>query len=188
MKIWQLLLVYGGVFTVPTNMQPLFIVTGASCAGKSTLCNELFLKEEDYIVMESDLLWNDVYNTPEDDYREYRSVLMKVCATISQIGKPVVLCGCAVPKQFENQFERKYFSAIHYLAVVCDDECLEKRMCTGREVDDENWIKSSVDFNNWLKTNASETMPPITLLDTSNLTPSEAAKIADEWIKSLMSQ
>ena len=41
-----------------TKKQPLFIVTGASCVGKSTLCNELFINEKEYIVMESDLLWN----------------------------------------------------------------------------------------------------------------------------------
>lgn len=51
-----------------TNKQPLFIVTGASCVGKSTLCNEMLINEKEYIVMESDLLWNDIYNTPEDDY------------------------------------------------------------------------------------------------------------------------
>ena len=42
----------------PTKKQPLFIVTGASCVGKSTLCNKLFINEKEYIVMESDLLWN----------------------------------------------------------------------------------------------------------------------------------
>ena len=41
-----------------TKKQPLFIVTGASCVGKPTLCNELFINEKEYIVMESDLLWN----------------------------------------------------------------------------------------------------------------------------------
>ena len=46
-----------------TNKQPLFIVTGASCVGKSTLCNEMLINEKEYIVMESDLLWNDIYNT-----------------------------------------------------------------------------------------------------------------------------
>lgn len=34
-----------------TKKQPLFIVTGASCVGKSTLCNELFINEKEYIVM-----------------------------------------------------------------------------------------------------------------------------------------
>jgi len=43
-----------------TSKQPLFIITGASCVCKSIICNELFAKGKNYIVMESDLLWNDV--------------------------------------------------------------------------------------------------------------------------------
>lgn len=166
----------------PTNKQPLFIITGASCVGKSTLCEQLFLHEKDYIVMESDLLWNDMYNTPEDDYCAYRRLWMRMCANISQIGKPVVLCGCAIPKQFENQPEREMFSDIYYLAAVCGDEVLEDRMRNGRKVNEEGWIKSSLDFNNWLKQNADKTSPHITLLDTTNLSPSQAAGIADSWI------
>ncbi len=34
----------------PTKKQQLFIITGASCVGKSTLCEQLFLKEKEYIV------------------------------------------------------------------------------------------------------------------------------------------
>lgn len=166
----------------PTNKQPLFIITGASCVGKSALCEQLFLKEKEYIVMESDLLWNDIYNTPEDNYCAYRRLWMRICSFISQIGKPVVLCGCAVPKEFEDHPERKMFSDIYYLAVVCDDTALEDRMRRGRRVDDENWIKSSLDFNNWLKRNADNTSPRITLLDTTGLSPTEAAKTAHNWI------
>lgn len=172
----------------PTNKQPLFIITGASCVGKSTYCEQLFLKEKDYVVMESDLLWNDIYNTPGDDYCHYRRLWMRMCASISQIGKPVVLCGCAIPKQFENQPERQYFTDIYYLAVVCDEETLEKRMREGRKVKDENWIKSSLDFNRWLKNNATLTSPQITLLDTTDLSSFEAAESVDLWIMEKMVQ
>lgn len=44
-----------------TKKQPLFIVTGASCVGKSTLCNELFINEKEYIVMESEESGNAIY-------------------------------------------------------------------------------------------------------------------------------
>ncbi|HBR31020.1 MAG: AAA family ATPase [Eubacteriales bacterium] len=167
----------------PTNKQPLFIITGASCAGKSTICNELFNNEKDYIVMESDLLWNNAYNTPDDDYCEYRCLWMRLCANISQIEMPVVLCGCAVPEQYENQPERVFFTDIHYLAVVCEDDILEKRMREGRNVQDENWIKSSLNFNTWLKENADKTKPEITLLDNSYLNPVQSAGIVDDWIR-----
>lgn len=131
----------------PSKKQPLFIISGASCAGKSTMCEQLFKDEKNYIVMESDLLWNNIYNTHEDDYNTYRKLWMRVCANISQIGLPVVLCGSAVPKQFESKIERSLFTEIYYLAIVCDDEVLEHRMRNGRRVMDEIWIKSSIEFN-----------------------------------------
>lgn len=64
----------------PTKKQPLFIITGASCAGKSTMCEELFRKETDCIVIESDLLWNNIFNPPDNDYCEYRRLWMRTLA------------------------------------------------------------------------------------------------------------
>lgn len=166
----------------PTKKIPLFIITGASCAGKSTLCEELFKKETNYIVMESDLLWHTVYDTPENHYHAYRKLWLKVCASISQIGKPVILCGCNTPDQLENLPERALFAAIHYLAVVCDDPVLIERTTKGRHISDKSRITASLDFNRWLKKNASTTSPQITLLDTTDLTPKQAASVVDAWI------
>ena len=173
---------------VPTNKLPLFIITGASCVGKSSICKILFNHEKSYIVMESDILWNEVYNTPEDGYKTYRELWMKLCYNISQIGLPVVLCGCAIPEQFENSKERDKFSDIHYLAVVCDSNVLEERMVKGRKVTDKNWIKSSIEFNDWLKVNALKTTPPIQLLDTSTITVEESSVYVDNWIMSYLNR
>ena len=104
----------------PTKRNKLFVISGASCIGKSTACEILFRNEKDYIVMESDLLWSERYNTPENNYREYRELWMRLCCNISQIGMPVVLCGCAVPEQFEVCDARKYFTEIIYIAVVAE--------------------------------------------------------------------
>lgn len=52
----------------PTRKLPLFIISGASGVGKSTLSELLFQRERDYIVLESDIIWNEFYNTPEDNY------------------------------------------------------------------------------------------------------------------------
>lgn len=172
----------------PTKKLPLFCITGASCAGKTTVCNELFKNEKDYIVLESDITWNDVYNTPEDDYRAYRRMWTRLCANISQIGLPCVVCGACVPKQFESLPERELFSELYYLAIVCDDETMMHRMTVGRKVTDENWINSSVQFNNWLKKSHDKTEPDIDLLDTSNLTPEQAAEYVDRWIKSKLTR
>ena len=72
---------------------------------------------------------------------------MRLCYNISQIGMPVVLCGCSIPEQFECCDARKYFTHIHYIAVVTREEVLRARMIGGRKIIDENWINSSVQFN-----------------------------------------
>ena len=168
----------------PTVKLPLFVVTGASGVGKSTTCEELFRQEEGkpYLVMESDILWTDFYDTPEDNYRGLRTTWMYLCANISQCGKPVVLCGCATPEQFESLPERELFSEIHYLAVVCDPDALEDRMKNGRGITEEDWLNGSANFNKWLIANASSANPPIALLDITGKTPAEAAAELEQWI------
>jgi hypothetical protein len=82
----------------------------------------------DAIVMESDILWRNEFNHPENDYREYREMWLRLCENISQAGKPAVLCGSALPSQFENCKERRYFSQMHYLAITCNDELLRENI------------------------------------------------------------
>lgn len=101
-------------------------------------------EKKDYIVMESDIIWNDFYDTPENNYRMFRKIWMNLCASISQSGKPVVLCGCNTPEQMEDLEERQLFTEIHYLAVVADDKTLLRRMREGRGITDQGWIDSSM--------------------------------------------
>jgi len=166
----------------PTKKQPLFMVTGASGVGKSTICSILFRNEIKYIVMDSDLLWNGVYDTPDDDYHNWKKLWLNVCASISQIGMPVVLCGCTTPEQNELLEERKLFTKIHYIAITCDDNELEKRMRNGRGINDGNYIKSSCDFTHWLIENEDNSDYPIKNIDTTLLSPEQAAEAVDKWI------
>lgn len=167
----------------PTRKQPLFIITGASGIGKTTACAGLFAHETDYIVLESDICWHEVYNTPQDQYRAYRRMWLRLCANISQIGLPCVLCGCNTPQQLEELAERALFTEIHYLAVVGDDACLRARLTQGRGVTDADWIASSLHFNRWLREHAAETIPPITLVDATHLTPEETSAQIERWIR-----
>ena len=107
---------------------PLFVLTGASGTGKTTTCLALAAQSKDFVVMESDILWRDELNLSDNDYREYREMWLRVCKNISQAGKSVILCGAGVPEQFERCVERRYFSTIHYLALVCTDETLAERL------------------------------------------------------------
>ena len=165
---------------------PLFVITGASGVGKSTACLALAATTKDFVVMDSDILWRSEFDQPNNDYRNYRETWLRVCKNISQAGKPVVLCGASLPEQFEPCIERRYFSELHYLAFVCSDEVLESRLRSRpawRNSSDEEYIKTHVAFNRWLKENAGGTQPLMSLLDTSEITVDESVERVEEWLR-----
>ena len=164
---------------------PLFVLTGASGVGKTTTCLALAAMTNDLVAMESDTLWRDEFNQPETNYREYRELWLRLCKNISQAGKPVILCGAAVPAQFEQCVERRYFSDIHYLALVCDDEVLASHLRSRppwRTTSAAEHIKQQVAFNRWLKENARSTQPPMALLDTTEITVDQSAEAVMRWV------
>jgi len=170
----------------PFLRQPLFIVTGASGAGKSTICLALVPILTECVIMESDILWGVVPATPEDNYRGYRNVWLRVAKNIGQAGKPVVLCGTAIPEQFETCSERRYFSTLHYLAMVCDDHILEERLHSRqawRQADSEAFIERMLQFNRWLKHHADTTNPAMTLYNSSSRSIAETLGDVAQWIR-----
>lgn len=98
---------------------PLFVITGASGAGKTTAALELVSATKDFVILDQDILWNDAFNEPDNDYRLFRNTWLRMVKNINQAGKPVVLVGSAIPQQFESCPERRYLRSIHYLALVC---------------------------------------------------------------------
>ena len=133
--------------------------------------------------MESDILYSDEFKS-ETDHRRYRELWLRVCKNISQAGKPVILCGSCIPEQFESCVERRYFSETHYLALVCDDEALALRLRSRpawRRTSDDEYIARHVAFNRWLKENARTTQPPMTLLDTTEISVDESVEQLLRW-------
>ena len=171
----------------PFLQQPLFILTGPSGAGKSTVCLALVpLLREDCVVMESDILWGAFSGSPENDYSQYRNLWLRVAKNIGQAGKPVVLCGTAIPEQFETCPERRYFSTLYYLAIVCADELLKERLQQRpqwRKSGTDSGVREMIRFNRWLKANAATTNPPMTLYDNSNQSIQETTSYVARWIR-----
>lgn len=168
---------------------PLFILTGASGVGKSTVCLGLAARMKDVVVLESDILWRVEFDQPETNYRDYRETWLRICKNISQGGRPVVLCGVGEPTQFEQCVERRYFSELHYLALTCDDQILTsrlQRLPPWRGTLKEGFISKQIEFNHWLLNNAQNTEPPMTLLDTSEITLDETVEKVERWIRSFM--
>lgn len=185
----------GGVLVCPAcgerrrelKKLPLLLVGGPAGAGKSTAEALLLGELTDAVLIESDLLWRGEFNTPGDGYNEYFRLWLRLAAHISQSGKPVVLFGAgfAVPHSVEPVPERALFPVVHYLGLTCDDEVLVSRLRarpTWRNTTDE-LIGEHVRFNRWLKENAAETSPPVTLIDTTGETAVETAARVAAWIR-----
>lgn len=171
----------------PFIQLPLFIITGASGSGKTTVCQELATPMTGCVFMESDILWRTEFATPDDNYRSYRNLWLRLAKNISQAGRPVVLCGSAIPEQFESCPERRYFTTIHYLALVCAPDVLKQRLQSRpqwRRSSQPAFIKQMLDFNAWFMEHARQTEPPITLLDNTKLSVDETKEQVIRWITS----
>ncbi len=164
---------------------PLLIVSGASGAGKSTVCQYLLGKVTQAVLLDSDILWRPEFNTPDTNYRDFFETWLRVCKNISQSGRPVVLFGAGVgmPENIENRIERRYFSKVHYLALVCSDETLSQRLQqrpVWRGTREPDYVEEHIRFNSWFKVYNGQ--PVIKLTDTTNVALEETTLQVRSWI------
>ncbi|WP_018684792.1 AAA family ATPase [Actinokineospora enzanensis] len=168
----------------PFARLPLFALTGPSGTGKSTVCRGLGgLLGGRAVVLEQDVLWIGALRDPYDDFGSFRRTWLRMAAMLNQNGRPTVLCGTVAPPQFEQRPERALFSEIHYLALVADDDVLDRRLRARpawRGWDDEQRIADMLAFNAWVRSTV--TTPPMTLLDTSDTPVAETTRAVADWV------
>ena len=167
----------------PVVIKPLFVLTGASSTGKSTLGLSL-VRLPEIVALEVDIFWRQEFATPENDYYDFRNLCLRVAKNIQQNGKPVLLCGSSTPGQYEKCVQARYFSRIHYLALVCDDGVLRQRLAARpawREAGTPEFIQRMVAFNQWFKDNNNYPNYDLTLLDTTRLSIIESVEYVRNW-------
>jgi len=163
---------------------PLLMVSGASGAGKSTVCHQLLGTLDQVVLLDSDILWRSEFSKPENNYRDYFEMWLRMAKNIAQAGRPVVLfgAGTGVPANIEPCIERRYFSTVKYLALICDDETLAKRLQARpawRGSNEQSYLEDHLSFNRWFKTQGSS----IKLIDnTHEMTDQTTAQVA-AWIE-----
>lgn len=166
---------------------PLLLVGGPAGAGKSTVCATLLGEVTEALVVECDLLWRREFDTPGDGYNAYFRMWLTLAAHLAQSGRPAALFGAAfaVPRNTEPLPERRLFSEVHYLGLVCDDDALAARLRARpawRDAGDD-LVRQHVEFNRRLKARAAEAEPPVTLLDTTSAAVAETAALVASWIR-----
>jgi hypothetical protein len=170
----------------PFRQLPLLLVSGASGAGKSSVCNAMVGTIDQAVLLDSDILWRREFDKPEDRYRDYFETWLRMAKNISQSGRPVVLfgAGAGVPENIEPCVERRYFSGTHYLALVCDDEVLEERLRARpawRGCGEPGYIENHIRFNHWFKEGQNGSHP-IALIDTTHASLEGTVGQVRAWI------
>jgi hypothetical protein len=84
--------------TRPLPLLPLFVVTGASGTGKSTITDPLRARLPNCEVMETDL----ILHVAELGWETWRNTWMLVAYGLSLNGRSTVLCGSLLPENLEE--------------------------------------------------------------------------------------
>lgn len=163
---------------------PLFVLTGPSGAGKSTVTQALSGQLTEVVVLEADILLG---LAKADHWPGYWENWLRLCKNIGQSGRPVLVSdsGLGVPANVEPLVERRYFSTIHRLALVCEEGMLAARLRARpgwRNSSHDAFIKEHIRFNRWFRENAESAFPPIELVDTTELTVAETVSRVMAWI------
>jgi len=169
---------------------PLFIIGGASGTGKSTVCKHLFGNMDNVVILETDIIWQEEFNKPENNYRQFFETWLRLAKNICQSGKPVVLFGAGfgVPDNIEPCIERRYFSKIYYLNIYCSDNEIEKRLKERpqwRNCHNKEFIDNQKEFNNWVKNYGKDKKPKIDLFDTTDKSIDETVEYVRNWINNI---
>ncbi len=166
----------------PFRRLPLFLLTGACGAGKSTIALMLQQTFNQVITLE-----NDVFpiKAIQQDPIATSEMILRTCKNIQQAGKPVVLAGCNIPQHFEQSIEQRYFSDFYYLALVCSEAELRRRLearPAWRGFNKEEAIQPQLDINRWFFESYDSKAYNQTLVNTTDLSIEEIQTKVIDWI------
>jgi hypothetical protein len=156
---------------------PLFVVTGASGAGKTTVTGPLGRLLPECAVFEGDLI-NQIAALGWDMWRD---TWLRVAHGNALNGRPTVLCTSLLPSQLEDLPARKLLGPIYFGNLDCPDDVLEARLRARpawRHTNTDEAVLNHQRFAAWLREHIDPSW------DTSTLTVEEAAARIAAWVRS----
>ena len=156
---------------------PLFVVTGASGAGKTTVTGPLRRLLPECAVFEGDPI-NQVAALGWDVFED---TWLRIAHEVALNGRPTVLCTSVMPDRLERLPARKLVGPVHFGNLDCPDDVLAARLRarpSWRHASTEEVIASHQRFAAWLRAHIDPTW------DTSTLTPDELAERIAAWVRS----
>ena len=178
------------LYAHPFHYGPLFILTRASGAGKSSVVLELTGTLRGVIVLDSDILWTEEFASSEK-WPRYFNLWLRLCKNIAQSGQPVLLSGAGlgVPENLLPCEEARSFSRIHFLALICDDITLARRLHARPEWRqcDPAFVDDQIRFNRWFCDQGKRQESPIRIFDTTKTTSLDTAAYVRQWVATRLS-
>ncbi|WP_249306210.1 AAA family ATPase [Lederbergia citrea] len=163
------------------NIFPLFIVTGASGVGKTTVVTELRKYLPDYDIFETDII-------EDNDWQTQRNNWLRIAHSIAQNNRKTILCGTMMPEDVAKCDHFGFFSQVHYAILHCDDQTREARLRARpawRNCGSDEFIADHKKFAHWLVENANTAfVPPAPIIDTTFNNPNEVARDISNWVQS----
>jgi energy-coupling factor transporter ATP-binding protein EcfA2 len=148
---------------------PLFIVTGASGVGKTTVMKELRVLLPDFDVFSTDI---DMFGTTAAklEYQDRHNILFHFAYFIAKSGRGTIICGTFMPWDAEKCDTYSKFSEVCFINLHCDDTTRNTRL--RNRADKAMWtdemLKQHEEFARWLLDNAETAYnPPMSTIDTS---------------------
>lgn len=166
----------GAVSEVP--VLPMFVVTGASGTGKTTVMAPLRRLLPECEVFEGDL----ISQVAALGWDVFTDTWLRIAHGLALNGRPMVLCTSLIPSHLEPLPARKLLGPIHFCNLDCPDDALAARLRarpswrhSGSSA--EEVIADHQRFAAWLREHIDPTW------DTSTLTPDETAERIATWVR-----
>lgn len=162
---------------------PLFVLSGASGAGKSTIVPLLIDRLDGAcVVVDVDWLIDPIRGAAPDgeiNWSAFRGTWLHVAAGLARNRLPTVLAGPLIPEHLRDLPGRDLVGEIAYAALDCSDDVRRARIDARppRRLRD---VEEQVAFGAWLRTNVSP------VFDTDQATPEATADAVASWIRELL--
>jgi broad-specificity NMP kinase len=155
---------------------PLFVITGASGTGKSTVTSPLRRLLPDCEVFETDALLHVAALSVDT----WRGTWLRLAHDIALNGRVTVLAGSFIPSHLEPLPGRKLVGPIRFCTLDCPDDVIAERLRSRpswRGASEEAFIAEHQRFAAWLRAHIQP------CYDTSLLSPAETAEQIATWVR-----
>jgi hypothetical protein len=157
---------------------PLFVVTGASGTGKSTILEPLQRRLPGCEVLETDV----ILHVAALGWDTWRNTWLQLAHAIALNGRATVLCGPLLPEHLEELPARRLVGPIHLCNLDCPDAVLADRLRARPAW--RGWTEEKIveqqRFAAWLRARIRPTF------NTGMLSADEAADRVAQWVQRLL--